>query len=201
MIALSPERKLERLAQCARGVLDLVYTPDCCIAATRAGLSVLDALGIKARPRYVLAVAANAEWIADTHTGYMFGRTPPAWAVMIDPDETINLKKIGGHVVIVGKVGSSKFLLDLSAYQFNRPARGIHIPEARLVGFRKPLVGSWAVGSQLAGGGLLGWRAHPKEHASTWQQAPDWTLPAEQHRRTHGAVVEQLLIEIERTTP
>jgi hypothetical protein len=197
--AISPGRKLARLADVASLVLADLYTPDCCIAATRAGLAVLEHLRIKAQPRACIALAMNREWLAGE-------RALPAWAVMIDPDETIARPAgFAGHLVIVGKVGSSKFLLDMSAGQFDRPGREINVPGAVLAGLRKPLplASPWGVSVNLKGGGLLGYSAHPYElEANTsYKTAPDWTLENETAQRTHAAAVAQLIEAIERTTP
>ncbi len=163
--------------------------PSCCVAATHAGLDVLAAWKIKAKPLLCVAHAYNAWWVAGDRTP---GR---AWAVDIDVDA--QGPGFSGHVVIVGKVGRDHFLLDLSATQMHRSHKGIIIESGILVATKGPLMEDWSIGVVLPKGGLLSYSKHSSPETCRYQNAPDWRLPTPGHRSRHEATVRRLRAEAE----
>ena len=164
--------------------------PDCCVAATRAGLEVLASWKIKARPTLCEAEAFNAPWAAGDRTP---GR---AWAVAIDAQSPG--PGLSGHLVIVGKTGREHFLLDLSARQMHRPHKGIIVPHGICGRTDGPLMGAWSVSLALPQGGQLLYRPHPSPETARYQAARDWQLPTPGHHQTHVAVVATLRAETEK---
>jgi hypothetical protein len=188
---MKAERLLAALAYVAPPVFEAHgMRPDCCVAATRAGVEVLGRWGIKARPMLCEAEAFNAPWRAGDRTP---GR---AWAVAIDAQSVGD--GLAGHLVIVGKMGREHFLLDLSARQMHRPHKGIFIPQGLCIRTGGPLMDDcWSVGADLPEGGGLAYRAHPSPEIVRYQTAPDWKLPTPGHRQTHASVVSALRLDTE----
>jgi hypothetical protein len=184
------ERKLLALAEVCRLAHDGLLSADCCVMATRTGLAVLERWKIKARPLLVNVNAYNCEAAHGDPT------KPPAWRVGIDLDRSDG---VAGHLVIVGKVGAQKFLLDLSAYQMHRPAKGIHLPSGVAVRAAKPLMGKWRLGAQLEENGAVVYSHHPAPAGVPWAASPNWKLPTSRHRAIFAQVVGRLLVLSART--
>ena len=143
-----------------------------------------------ARPLLVNVDAYNCEAAHGDPT------KPPAWRVGIDLDRTDG---VAGHLVIVGKVGAQKFLLDLSAYQMHRPAKGIHLPSGVAVRAAKSLMGKWRLGAQLEENGAVVYSKHPAPENVPWARSPDWKLPTSRHRAIFAQVVARLVVLSART--
>jgi hypothetical protein len=185
------ERKVLALAEVCRLAHQGLLSSDCCVYATRTGLTVLERWGIKAKPLLCNVTASNRE------AAYGDPTKPTAWSVAIDCDQ--QPQGIAGHLVIVGKVGSQKFLLDLSAYQMNRPGKGIHIRSGVAARAAKPFTGNWRLGLQLEEDGALVYSRHPAPEGVPWASSPNWTLPTARHRATAAEVVARLRILSART--
>jgi hypothetical protein len=183
------EQQLKAMTFSCRGIQTQYFSDDCCVAATRAGLFVLETLGVrKARPLLVAASAANGDYVRGL-------REPPAAYVTIDCDTT-RPHCVAGHLVLVGKAGSNKFLLDLSAYQMDRPHKGIHVVGGVGITFDKSLAlagDDWRIECALSQGGRLCYGPHPDPEHVPWQRSPNWTLPTPLHRETHRKVARELL--------
>lgn len=176
---ISPEKHVLALSHVARYVLERHCIDACCIPATRGALDVLEQWGIPGKPLYTEAAAANAQWARGD-------REPPAWCVLISAEPpndgvpTINVPLpdgrpgFHGHLVVVGKMGSRKYLLDMSAWQMDRPAKGIVVPRAVAIEVSKPFTGKWEVSGPLPGGGRLVYGAHPRAEGREWEASPNW---------------------------
>jgi len=187
------EKQLGVLADVCRRVQSKYFIDNCCIAATRTGLCVLEELGVrKARPLLVAAAAFNGPFMRGE-------RLPPAAYVAIDLDRRKE-EGLAGHLVIIGKVGSRKFFLDLSAYQMDRPQKGIHVESGILFAVYRPLSNSgpdWSLEVELPEGGQLVYGKHPHPGLGvSWEHSPNWTLPTERHRQDYGRVVQELLAAV-----
>jgi len=177
---VSQEKQLAALAKVARSVLQQFYRNDCCVAATRVGVTLLESWGFRnVKPILTRAIACNTQWVQGL-------REVPAHIVTVDVDSPG--PGIAGHLCLTGKIGSQKFLLDLSAFQLNRPSKGILVPEAMMVELSKPLVGDWGVQVDLYDGGRLFWGAHPRPEKVPWSSASDWVMPKTRQRVVHDDV-------------
>lgn len=191
---ISAEKHVAALVVVARDALSRWCGPTCCVSATLAGIDVLRGWGLKAMPLYTETIAANREWVAGA-------RTAPAYSVMIglaEPDREAGIVDnregdgFNGHLVIYGKSGSQKFLIDLSAWQMDRPQRRVHVPIAVGIEVDKPCVGLWAAATTLSDGGLVTYRTHPLAHTREWETSPDWSLTSELHQRAHHGIVHDM---------
>lgn len=190
---ISPERLLDALSDAAQPALSPFYTRNCCADATALALSILSDWSIEAKPLLVRAGAFNRAWVQGE-------RTKEATAVMIDTENFSEEEGIQGHLVCVGKVGSKKFLLDMSAWQFDRPDRGVHVPSGVLAipsdscKHFKGFTGKWSIAGELTKGGCIMWGSHPRPDEVNWERAPSWTAPLPIHQRSR-AVARHLLLE------
>jgi hypothetical protein len=118
-LGVSPERLLDALADAAPHALLRFYTPNCCLDATALAVDILGDWRIKAEPVLCTVSAFNKDYLEG-------GRGPEAACLLIDVREEAmkNGDGIYGHLVCTGKIGSDRFLLDLSAFQFHRGPSG-----------------------------------------------------------------------------
>lgn len=177
------ERQMHAMAVHAREVLSPHVTDTCCVAATRVGLTVLEELGVRARPHLVAMAAFNAPFAAGL-------RAPPAAIISTDV-RTQRPGFLAGHLVIVGKVAGRRFLLDLSAYQADRPERAIHVPTGICVVVGPSFVErrGWKLDVALYEGGHCVYCEHPHPFRMPWKESPNWTLPTREHREAYDAMV------------
>jgi hypothetical protein len=187
---MSPERRLRRLAAIAPAVLREYLEDRCCIAATRAALSLCDSWRIKAYPVLCVVRAANAPYVA---------HAPGAYALDISTDPTSD--GLAGHVVAVGKSGSTKFLLDLSAYQFHRPDHGVECPGGVYVELGAPLRVPWDMRVPLEQGGILIYRSHPRPELAPFETTDNWSLPDQRQKWRHERLVRELYRGVEGFAP
>lgn len=191
-----PDQVLEALRAVAWPILQEGARVDCCIAATRIGIRVLGCFGVHGVPFEVVALAGNASylrWVAGPPES-----PPPADAryVLTDPD-SVREGGYAGHLVIVGRVRGSEFLLDLAAPQFHRPEKAILVPEPLLVrgGER---YGRRVV--ELPEQGLMVVDPHPRGDRR-YLESPDWTLRGFRRARASdlaGRLVEAVADRLER---
>jgi hypothetical protein len=175
---------LESMAAVAADVFSYYFTPNCCIGATRVGIEVLRRFGITGRPLPAIVIGMNAPAREHTERGGI--GDPPSDARVLIVDHEAKGDGYAGHLVIVGKVQGSTFMLDLSATQFDRPQKQIYVPRALLA--VKPtkngvaLGPKWQITADLDRGGMLVYEPHPHPDAS-WKTAPDWTAPQKKAER------------------
>jgi len=174
--AISVERKINALARVARSAL-APLRENCCVAATKLGIDLLESWSVQAKPLYCTVAAENAD---------------KSYAVTIDDSSLGFGEGLCGHLVIAGKAGSQKFLLDLSAYQMDRPKRGIIITSGVLAPRERPIIGSWAIGLMLPQGGHLFYKNHPREADREWESAGDWRLHTLERRWNHEQLLSRL---------
>lgn len=186
-----PKLVLETLASVSSTVLSKCFTPDCCIGATKIGIEVLRRFQITGRPMLTAAVAMNAAYYH--HVTSNSTQPPPSDARILVIDDEIGSSDIGyaGHLVIVGKIPGSSFLLDLSASQFNRPKKDIVIDEALLIEMPVNTNFDGEVLAPLTRGYVV-YGPHPKLNDRSWRDSPDWTLPTAGHREIYKAVCDEL---------
>lgn len=195
LAGLSAEKHIMALTHVARQALSRWCSPTCCVAATRAGLEILKGWDIKCAPLYTEVIAANREWVRGD-------RVAPAYSVTVGvsfsaPDGVAIVDRredegFNGHLVIAGKTGSRKFLLDLSVWQMDRPQRSIYIPRAVAIETLKPPVGEWSAATNLRDEGKVVYRAHPLASTREWERSPDWMLADDWHRDLHEHIVADL---------
>lgn len=180
------EAQVRALARVCRGVQSRHFIDACCIAASRTGLDVLAALGMrKVRPLLVVTVACNRHLLDGLCE-------PPAAYIMTDW-QTPRPGGLAGHLVLVGKVGSQRLLVDLSAYQMDRPARGIHVEGGIVALVDKPIGVRDPLEVTLSEGGRLYYSLHPDPLRAPWQRSPNWTIPTSEHRAAFATVAAELL--------
>ncbi len=175
------EARLAALALASCLVLSRYYIAQCCIAATKVGVQVLREWGIEARP---LLVGVTARCPSTAFS--------PAYEVIIDHRSS---KKCGGpglsgHLVIAGRVGAKEFLLDLSAYQMDRPERGLHVPRGIYVAVDKlslPLAVDTGDSQSV-----VTYERHRSPKHSRWRDTPDWLLPNEMYKNAFSAACNDL---------
>lgn len=168
-----------------------------CILSTRVGLDVLTHYGLTAKPQPVRVVAWNEE-------GYrLYARQVPpsqwpdsAWAVGIEGTGASD-KNFGGwdgHLVVLLRNPSRKrTLIDLTADQLDRPAKGIRIGGPLFM----DLTPVWTPGDMLfAHYGqspsmtIVGYE--PQVNAGNWRSAPDWSDAEETNTVLVKAVIDVL---------
>lgn len=159
------------------------FSPKSCIVSTRVAIEVLKAHGIPAYPLATRIEALNAQAVKDSEAG----ATEPSlgsWIVGVEgtgewsPTEN----SWDGHLVAVFTDAKSEVLLDLSADQIARPAKGIH---AEPLAFR--LTGKWPAGWLWPNGSAI---AYKPVRSRSYRQSSNWT-----DRRAWGPIVEALLEE------
>jgi hypothetical protein len=174
----SPFDVFEALQRSAWPILLAKFRPDCCIAATGIGLSVLQRFGIAGVPTVTAPVVMNAAFRGWDEGGRV--GDPPADARYVvtrdenEPEPTDG-KRFAAHLVITGKVKGEHYLLDLSAPQFDRPAKRIHVLVPNVARLAAPLGHDGkGIAADLPEGGLFVYFLHPKPPA--YEISPDWTL-------------------------
>jgi len=127
------------------------YESTSCIASTRIAMEVLRSRDIEVRPQAVAVEALNRQAVLDAERA---ADAPGLGAWIVACEATGNLDRAenswDGHLVAIFEDAKGEVLLDLSADQFARPAKGIHAePLAiRIKGW--PLGWRWPNGSAIA---------------------------------------------------
>lgn len=168
-----------------------------CIEAVRIVTAILPRMGVPCRP-----LACDVRAAGSLALDLLARRVPPArWPdqariVEVECDAEVSgasfqepnrRKGFGGHLVVVG----DDWFLDVTAPQFHRPDRGIHVPGA-LSGPYDPA--DDGVEHSLDEGGLIRWLWRPE--VARWRRTPAWrqdiphhsaeTLSAAIRRRLEG---------------
>lgn len=173
MMKWEPNAVLEALRSTAWPILRMAFAPNCCVAATHIGIAVLTRFGIAGHSTITTALGLNQAirgWIDAGAVG-----EPPPDARFVDIDTEYRSEKgLPAHLVITGKVKGFHFFLDLSAPQFHRPEKGIHVPVPIYGKMPKP----WplCVNLELAEGGLLCYGPHPKPETIDYETSRDWVI-------------------------
>jgi hypothetical protein len=137
---------------------------DSCILGSVACVEVLRYHGQPAKPVEVWAMACDAAAWDHIAAGGAPDRLPAeSWTVAIDLSSA-DPHRFSGHVV----VEAAGWWVDPTAAQFDRPARGIHVPGPVVVAV--PGAGEVAV-RLLDGGGALVYAA--TRQTGRWRAAPD----------------------------
>jgi hypothetical protein len=149
--------------------LDERFEPTCCVAGTRLTTRVLEACGYGAYPRAMWVRAGNRAFVeCVTHNIHK-----DEWVehgvryIEIDSESTAP-KRFPAHLITIcnGK------LIDLTAGQFDRPEKNIHVPGTVFLDLPHEWTTS-SIGKQLDGGGMLVYRA-ARYAMPDWRKAPDW---------------------------
>lgn len=187
--ATGPARPfLPHLAEVVREELDIGtrYRPDCCIAATRALIEVLDYFKLTARPLSVIATVFNPAMRERIERDGMptleeaerdwFPHGCYSLAVGIgDPEPG----KWPGHLVtsLAGKV-----LIDLTLDQANRPAHGIVLPMPIVAPLSPDFLSEEGQMVGIVNGCRVVYEARPSDRS--FERSNDW-----KSRKRHDAVV------------
>jgi hypothetical protein len=170
---------LQRATDATASVLTLAgVEPSACILGTRVLTEALAYFGVSARPTPVRVLATNRAGLSAMEAGLPVDQWPDeAWSVGVDdrhPDHdlaaTVSRRRFPGHLVAV----ADGWLLDPTAEQLNRPARGLWVEGT--VG--APVPEPWSDEAPMVlvdedRGTTLVYSPSPlRPH--TWQQAPDW---------------------------
>lgn len=198
---------LHRFALSTRGVtLSTISRVNTCVLSTRIGLAVLEAVGVPAIAQPVFVTVYNREGWRLTQERVPVDEWPEdAHSVGVDPQ---NLFKGGGgwngHLVLVIRVpGQPRTLIDLTADQFDRPAKGMLVggpvfmdiaPDA-VWSPRDPLFTMAGTGGDL----LVSYRPMPpgQSAARVWRDSPDWNV-SEDRLAEFVEVILELTNETER---
>lgn len=183
-----------------RSSLDAANT---CILTTRVGQMVLDEFGISSRPTPVFVTVHNREaWDLSQH-GIPVSQWPEtAHSVGVNEDSHLS-RQTGwnGHLVLlVRQPGHLRLLVDLTADQFDRPARNLvvggpvfmDLPDGKLWTPQDPLF--TVVGDRFAPDTIISYRPMPPGHseARRWQETPDWTSGPDEVRAYAEAIAARL---------
>lgn len=178
---------LHRFARLTRlATLSTVSIANTCILTTRIGLSVLERAGIKAIAQPVFVAVYNREGYRLTQEQVPVSQWPDN-AHSIGVDQSNLFKGDGGwngHLVLVLRIpGQPRTLIDLTADQFDRPAKGINVSGPVFMDIataapwtpRDPLFSIDREDKEI----LLSYRPMPPKHpaANTWRNSPDWKVP------------------------
>lgn len=176
---------LAALAAASRRVLSRHYIDSTvCIAATRHGLALLHAMGMKARP-LLTEVEAHC---------------PTGSVAVLHDSAGLGL---AGHLVIQVEMAGEHYILDLSAFQFDRPQHGLDVPEGVLTPVRRGRIPTHSPIPVLAGREFLAidrtgrtttilYFPHPQPALARWESAPDWVASSSEKKRRHEMVVRDL---------
>lgn len=182
------------LARIAPPVFRKLYTPNCCVVATKIAIDTLAAVGVRARPINTRYTALNRKYIAlvEKHGRYpesvdeLHEWTDKLGAWSLSTDVGNHDGGFGGHLIALV---AEHVMLDLSASQAARPAKGIHIPGPVIGAVPRP----WPVGAiapvELDQGGFLMYERVADD--PVYRDAPDWKDPLRRDNVT-AAFVEAI---------
>jgi hypothetical protein len=191
---------LNSLAHTAWPILTRYFEPDCCIAATRIGLRVLQRFGVAGQALITWPLVGNdgaKRWMLAGQQG-----EAPDNMYVLDVDATgadatersrPAEASFPGHLLITGKAQGKYYLLDLTAPQFNRADKGIIVDRPVLLNLGpSPFV---PLSIELPKDGFLAYREHPNK-ALTFEDAPDWVIPDER-KETFNRICAELVVAVE----
>jgi hypothetical protein len=172
-VATNATAVVEALVEKAPALLDTLYSPDRCIAATRHGIEALAYFGIDAKPLKVMLVTGNEAW-ADWMNAGMPGGTMPeeAWSLGVDLD-SVRPKGYAGH--LVAWLPREQMLVDLSLGQFARPDRDMPLPKAAAFDVPEDFFthgAAWSVTDDVSGKHVV--LVYDPRTEKDWLHAPDW---------------------------
>lgn len=180
-----PGAVLRALADEVWPVLARNFRPNCCVAATRICVDVLARFGVAAEALPTEPVVANDRFLAWERGGRQ-GLVPPgAWVIEVDLEST---EGFPGHLVVAARSHGLGWVLDPTAPQFSRPARGILVEGAVLLG---PARGPVEPVYFLPAGAMIAYRVH-SDPGIAWEHTPDWAHPKPHHKVLHRELVEEL---------
>ncbi|KQP62920.1 hypothetical protein [Nocardioides sp. Leaf285] len=128
---------LRLMALCTRAATRLLFEEtNTCVATTAIGVRVLEHYGITARPTSVWVSAINGKGFRLREQGVHPSQWPDdAWSIGVRPgmratDVSLDARTGGwdGHLVLIlRRPGGGRTLIDLTADQFDRPQRDLHV--------------------------------------------------------------------------
>ena len=179
-----PKRETQVEYRLLRLLTDLTYlvltgkcNPPACILRARVLFLAADALGVDLQPVKARMIAGNPAYTAWVEEHGRFpedegeaGSLADAGIQAMGNGFGVDSKKSwGGHLVL----RRGDVLLDPSAPDCNRPARGIELPPLAVIGANKRLVPGGVLSGKVDGGCMFAYWPWP-EASDTWQSAPDW---------------------------
>lgn len=173
-----------------------------CILSTRVGLTVLEHFGVKARAQPVTAAAYNEEgWRLASNRVPVSQWPQTAWAVGIEGSGISNseTRAWDGHLVlIVSNPSRTRTLIDLTADQMDRPARGIHIGGPVFMdieGMWTPKDPRFTLWGEEEGAARTIVMYRPQVTAGSWKDAPDWA-GSDKHKAWRQHMIEHVIKEL-----
>lgn len=128
----APGPFIRQFVEVATPILAREYTSERCLNATRICIDVMQHFHVRAVPLSVKASAFNRAFVERVN---LLGRLPTqsefatwpadAWSVGIDTRQRTLGDGYPGHVVAIVQ----EWLVDASAIQFSRPAKGMDVPD------------------------------------------------------------------------
>lgn len=169
-----------------------------CIVSTRLGLMVLEAVGIKARAQAVHVLVMNLKaWRLSQDRVPVEQWPDDAWSVGVN--DRAEGTGWSGHLVVMARtLETPRLLIDITADQFDRPARDMVVGGPVIMG----VTGVWTPRDPLAT--VAPSREDPQvvvEYTpvapgmptfTSWRETPDWLLPEEPLRDAARRIVEGL---------
>lgn len=151
------------------------FEPRCCIAAACMGSEALRYFGVPAEPVAADVVLFNARGWDLQQAGIPTSEWPPeAWSLGVQHETNVaqgmpGPKGYPGHLVII----VHDLLIDLSAAQFNRPARNLRCDRPLILdgGTWDDAAGAMSFGATLPDGSKIAYWLRPE--IRSWRASPD----------------------------
>lgn len=204
MQAIDIIRRMERVYPEA---VNGIWKENCCLAASRVLVNLLESFRISAYPLPAQCIVYNGPYQARLLRGQPHPKSEEeakawgedgCWSVSMGfPDEIPAPDSWEGHMVVIANspLLAHPLLLDFALGQAHRPEKGIVLPRA-FVGqldhrhLEPPVLSTPLLVRDIERGALLAYQRHPKP--PRWEHAPDW-LP---HR--HDMIELRILRAMER---
>lgn len=175
-----------QFAQAVRTAVVPEYGARSCVETTRVAVYVAAYFGVTLEPHAVaVSVHTPDNWAALDGSGTM---PDVGWSVGTHGDGTIDGLLWHGHLIALAE--QRRILLDISADQFSRPAKGLLVPGPVTM----PLGPDDDLGAGIAAhandGGFVYYVQSSGNEA--WRNFPAWQARKDRARRVAGTVIREL---------
>lgn len=183
--------KLLGLAEEAKRILEPHADKRCCVFGTRVGLEVLRRWNIPARPQLVAVRVVNERFLRSEQGA---AELRCGWEVSEVTHDGLGLD---GHLVIIAKVGLEEYLVDLTAFQFERQDYEIGVHAGLVLRIENGHVDgrkTYAVARQTMTGAVIQYGEHlHDDETAEWRKTTDWLLTTPEHSKAYRACLSAML--------